>query len=313
MALGDYASFDAHCAIVYASENELMEGSALSQVVLPLVLGLIMFGMGMSLTKADFSRLLHIPSSVVAGLVGQVLILPLMAFALVIMLELPVHLAIGIMVLASCPGGTTSNLISHIAKANLALSISLTAITTLICVVTTPLVIQFSLNYFGVENANFSLLQVTLGLMVISLCPVIIGLWVRHKFPAFALRQEVLFRRLAVIFMLLLIAGISWQERHSLSGSFPEVFIITITLNVSATILGVLIAKWFKLSRKDGLTLGIEIGTQNASMAILITLTFLESPSYAIACAVYGVTMYLGAMGLVFWNNTRQPKHSEQS
>lgn len=285
-----------------------MEGSALSQVVLPLVLGLIMFGMGMSLTKDDFSRLLRMPSSVIAGLIGQILILPVMAFSLVVMLELPVHLAIGIMVLASCPGGTTSNLISHIAKANLALSITLTAITTLICVFTTPFIIQFSLHYFGVENPNFSLLEVTLGLIIISLLPVLVGLWVRHKFPIFALRQEPLFRRLAVIFMLLLIVGISWQERQSLSESFPNVFIITIALNAAATILGVLIAKLFKLSRKDAVTLGIEIGTQNASMAILITLTFLENPSYAIACAVYGVTMYLGAMCLVLWNNLTQPK-----
>lgn len=285
-----------------------MEGSALSQIVLPLVLGLIMFGMGMSLTKDDFSRLLRMPSSVVAGLVGQILILPVMAFSLVIMLSLPVHLAIGIMVLASCPGGTTSNLISHIAKANLALSITLTAITTLICVFTTPFIIQFSLDYFGVENSNFSLWETTIGLIVISLLPVLVGLWVRYKFPVFALRQETLFRRLAVIFMLLLIVGISWQERHSLTESFPSVFIITIALNAAATLLGVFIAKLFRLSRKDAVTLGIEIGTQNASMAILITLTFLDNPSYAIACGVYGVTMYLGAMCLVFWNKSTHPK-----
>jgi len=285
-----------------------MEGSILSQVVLPLVLAMIMFGMGMSLTKDDFSRLLRIPSSVVAGLVGQVLLLPIMAFSLILILELPAHLAIGIMVLASCPGGTTSNLISHIARANLALSITLTAITTLICVFTTPFIIKFSLDYFGVDNANFSLLNTTLGLIFISLVPVIIGLWVRHKAPVFALRQEPFFRKLAVIFMLLMIAGISWQERGMLLQSFPDVFLITIGLNLLATLMGVVVAKLVMLSKKDAVTLGIEIGTQNASMAILITLTFLDNPSYAIACGVYGVTMYLGAMLLVYWNKAPKMK-----
>ena len=279
-----------------------MEGSILSQIVLPLVLALIMFGMGMSLTKDDFSRLLRMPSSVIVGLAGQILLLPLMAFSLVLVLDLPAYLAIGIMVLASCPGGTTSNLISHVARANLALSITLTAITTLICVFTTPFIIKFSLDYFGVESANFSLLNTTLGLIVISLLPVLVGLWVRHKAPVFALRQEPIFRKLAVSFMVLLIIGISWQERHMFVQSFPDVFMVTIGLNLLATLMGVAIAKLFMLSKKDSVTLGIEIGTQNASMAILITLTFLDNPSYAIACGVYGVTMYLGAMLLVFWN-----------
>ena len=282
-----------------------MQESILSQVLLPLVLALIMFGMGMSLTRDDFSRLLRIPTAVIAGLVGQVLLLPLLAFGLVLVMDLPAYLAIGIMVLSACPGGTTSNLISHIARANLALSITLTALTTLICVFTTPFIIKFSLDYFAVNNPSFSLLNTTLGLIFISLVPVMLGLVVRHKAPMFAIRQEPLFRHLAVIFMLLMIAGISWQERHMLATSFPDVFVITMTLNALATLLGVAIAKLVILSEKDGVTLGIEIGTQNASMAILITLTFLDDPSYAIACGVYGVTMYVGAIGLVLWHKAR--------
>ncbi|WP_100656726.1 bile acid:sodium symporter family protein [Alteromonas flava] len=284
-----------------------MQGSILSQVILPLVLAMIMFGMGLSLTRDDFARLLRIPQSVIAGLIGQVIILPLLAFGLAIVLALPPYLAVGVMVLAACPGGTTSNLISHIARANLALSITLTAITTLICVFTTPLIIQFSLHYFGVDSPNFSLINTTLGLIVISLIPVLLGLFVRHKAPVFAQRQEPVFRKLAVIFMIAMIAGISWQERTMLMESFPRVFVITLTLNILATLLGVIIAKLVFLSPRDATTLGIEIGTQNASMAILITLTFLDDPSYAIACGVYGVTMYVGAFALVYWHKY-QPK-----
>lgn len=279
-----------------------MQGSFLTQIALPMVLALIMFGMGLSLTRDDFSRLFRLPSSVFAGLAGQVILLPLLAFGLVVALDLPPYLAVGIMVLAACPGGTTSNLISHIARANLALSITLTAITTLICVFTTPFIIQFSLGYFGVENTDFSLLNTTLSLIAISLVPVLLGLWIRHKAPVFAQRQEAFFRRLAMVFMIIMIVGISYQEREMLVKSFPDVFVLTISLNVLATLLGVFIAKVVMLSKRDAVTLGIEIGTQNASMAILITLTFLDDSRYAIACGVYGVTMYLGAMALVAWN-----------
>ncbi|MDM7859600.1 bile acid:sodium symporter family protein [Alteromonas sp. ASW11-36] len=281
-----------------------MEGSVLSQVVLPLVLSFIMFGMGMSLTRDDFSRLLRMPLAVVAGLVGQIILLPLLAFGLVLVLDLPVYLAIGIMVLAACPGGTTSNLFSHVARANLALSITLTAIATVICVFTTPFIVEFSLRYFEVKNQSFSVLDMTLKMIVLLLVPVLVGLFVRHKAPMFALRQEHLFRKLSVSFMLLMIAGISWQERDMLAQSFPNVFILTIALNVLATLMGVAIAKLVMLSKRDAITLGIEIGTQNATMAIIISLTFLADPTYSIACGVYGVTMYLGATALVFWSKS---------
>ncbi|MBT0585638.1 bile acid:sodium symporter family protein [Alteromonas oceanisediminis] len=289
-----------------------MQGSALSEIILPLVLALIMFGMGLSLTRTDFVRLFKLPMPVFAGLFGQLIALPLLAFCLVLVLSLPAHLAIGIMVLSACPGGTTSNLISHIARANLALSISLTAITTVICVFTTPLIIRFALGYFEVESSHFSLLNTTLGLIAISLFPVMLGLWIRHKADYLAQRLEPVFRHLAVIFMLLLIVGIAWQERDMMIASFPDVFVLTFALNVLATVLGVAIAKLVVLSRRDAVTLGIEIGTQNASMAILITLAFLNEPSYAIACGVYGVTMYIGAFALVWWNKLRDNAMASQ-
>jgi len=277
-----------------------LQDTIFTQVLLPAILGIIMFGMGLSLVRDDFVRLAKVPKSVIAGLTGQLILLPLLAFALVTAFSAPMEIAIGIMILAACPGGTTSNLISHIARANLALSVSLTAITTVICVITTPLLIKFSIDHFTQTDAtDFSLIGVSVNLIVLLLVPISIGMLLRHFFSKAARRAEPFFRHFSTIFMLLLIAVISYKEREMLQASFPDVFFITFSLNIGATIMGVLIARAFSLSKKDGLTLGIEIGTQNATMAMLIAITFIENSAYSIAAGIYGITMYVGAFLLV--------------
>ena len=286
-----------------------MQESILTQVLLPLVLALIMFGMGLSLTIADFVRLAKVPKAALVGVFGQIILLPLLAFVLALNLGVSNEIAIGMMILAACPGGTTSNLISHIAKANLALSVSLTAATTLICVFTTPFIIIYSIEFFTKQAVQeFSILQTSIGIMLILIVPIALGMIVRKFAEGFAIKTEGFFRKLAVVFMLLLIVSISYNEREMMIEAFPSVFITMFSLNILATIMGVIIAKLAKLSDKDGLTLGIEIGTQNATMAILIAVSFMQKPDYAIAAGVYGVFMYLGAALLVVCTNKMKQK-----
>lgn len=278
-----------------------MTESYLTQLVMPIVLALIMFGMGLSLTKQDFIALSKAPKAILIGLVGQLLLLPVIAYLLVVWFNLSEHLAVGIMILAACPGGTSSNILSQLARANLALSVSLTAITTLVCVVTTPLIIKFAMTQFNHNPSDsFSLLDTTLGLIIITLTPVLIGIFVRHKFTGFALRSEAFFRHLSSAFLVLMIVAITYQERERLLDSFILISEATIALNVLAIMTGLLLGKIFKLVRKDTLTLGIEVGVQNSSMAILIAISFLERPDYAIAAGVYGLVMYLGAGTIIF-------------
>jgi BASS family bile acid:Na+ symporter len=285
-----------------------LQDTLFTQVLLPAILGVIMFGMGLSLVKDDFVRLAKVPKSVIAGLTGQLILLPLLAFALVTAFSAPIEIAIGVMILAACPGGTTSNLISHIARANLALSVSLTAITTVICVITTPLLIKFSIDHFSQTDAtDFSLIGVSINLIVLLLVPISIGMVLRHFYSKAARRAEPFFRHFSTLFMLMLIAVISYQEREMLQASFPDVFFITFSLNICATIMGVIIARACSLSKKDGLTLGIEIGTQNASMAMLIAITFIENSAFSIAAGIYGITMYVGAFLLVAYHKLTSP------
>ncbi|MBU3003986.1 bile acid:sodium symporter family protein [Paraglaciecola arctica] len=278
-----------------------MTDSFLTQVIMPLVLALIMFGMGLSLTKQDFLELGKEPKPVAVGLFGQLLLLPLLAYGIAITFNLSEHLAVGIMILAACPGGTSSNILSQLARANLALSVSLTAVTTLICVITTPLIIRFAIEQFSqTETESFSLLSTTLGLIFITLIPVLIGILIRHKFSAFANRSEAFFRHLSTAFLVLMIVAITYQERENLVDSFVLVSEAALSLNLLAIVTGLLLGLLFRLVKRDCVTLGIEVGVQNSSMAILIAITFLDRPDYAIAAGVYGLVMYLGAGLLIF-------------
>lgn len=277
-----------------------MEATVFTEILLPASLVLIMFGMGMTLTVADFQRLLITPKTVTVGLVGQLIGLPMVAFGLALAFSLEPHIAIGLMILAACPGGTSSNLLSHIARANIALSVTLTAVTSVICIITTPWLIRFSIDYFAISpDETFSLIKTSLSLLVITLIPIGLGMLVRKFALNFAVRSENFFKHLSTFFLFSMIAIIAYKEREILWEAFPSIFMVTLSLNIIATALGMMFAKLSRLNVQDALTIGIEVGTQNATVAILIAVTFLAKPEYSIAGAVYGVGMYIGAFGLI--------------
>lgn len=286
-----------------------MQASVLTEVLLPLALAFVMFGMGLTLTISDFGRLLKAPKAILTGFVGQIVLLPLLTFAICLAFELPPYIAVGIMILAACPGGTTSNLISHIAKANLALSVSLTAISTIACVFTTPFIIQFAIDYFVKENAPaFSVVETVLGLIGVSILPVVIGMIIRRLFTGFATKTETFFRQFSMYFMLAMIVGVLVSERDNLATSFESAFLVCLTLNLSSVLMGLILAKVSAASFKDSLTLAIEIGVQNAALAMLICITFLKAPDYAIAPGVYGIAMYIGPALLAIWAKRKRMK-----
>jgi len=269
----------------------------LLSVVLPIALAAIMFGMGLSLTKADFGRLLVTPKPVIVGLGGQIVLLPLLAYGIAVLFQLETSLAIGLMILSACPGGTMSNVISQLCRANIALSVTLTAITTVVCVFTTPLIIAWSINHFSdVSLTSFSLLGTTIGLIAITLIPVTLGLFIRAKYTKWGQKYEVYFRRFSGIFMFFMIAFVLRENWGLFIDSFGKVAGAAIALNFIATFLGLGLGKLFGLSQRDGNTLGIEVGIQNATVAITIAATFLEQDQFAVTAGVYGITMYLGVI-----------------
>ncbi|GAA67985.1 bile acid:sodium symporter family protein [Pseudoalteromonas sp. BSi20429] len=277
-----------------------MNASILTEVILPLALALIMFGMGLGLTTNDFTRLFKNPLAIVMGLIGQLVAMPLLALGLCYLLNLSTPIAIGLMILAACPGGTMSNVVSQLAKANLALSVSLTAASTAISIITTPFIIGFAMSQFApADDATFSILTTSLGLFFITLVPVAIGIWLRHFKSDFAIKAEPFFRRFSLFFMLMMIAALVIKERDLLVSSFSDVFWACIALNIGSMVVGWLIAKCSKLNLTDSLTLSIEVGIQNASLAILIAISFLNKPEYAVTGGVYGLAMFIGPLLLI--------------
>ncbi|GGI71328.1 bile acid:sodium symporter family protein [Shewanella gelidii] len=279
-----------------------MSGSILTELLLPIALAFIMFGMGLSLTSFDFLRVWQAPRSVILGLFGQLVCLPLLGFLICLGLQLPVELAMGVMVLAACPGGSMSNVLSHLAKANLALSVSLTAVGTLACIVTAPFIIYLATVFF-VEHASqqYSLLSISLKLFVFTLLPVLCGMVVRHLARYWAVKVEPIFRGLALVFLVLLVIGVVAQELEVLQNSFSDVVVACLGLNLISIVIGLLLAKFGGLQQRDGLTLAIEIGVQNSTMAMLVALSIMQQPGYAIVAGVYGLTMYIGVALLMLY------------
>jgi len=274
-----------------------MESSFLLSIVLPLVLAIIMYGMGLSLVKEDFTRLLNMPKPVLVGLFGQIVLLPILAYGVAVVLNLDAPLAIGLMILAACPGGTMSNVISQLCRANLALSVTLTAITTVICVFTTPLIIGWSIQTFARDTSeSFSLLGTTIGLIVITLIPVTLGIITRAYAANWSIKYQEYFRKFSGLFMLVTIIFVLRENWGPFVESFEKVALATIAVNVLAICLGLALGALFQLNKRDGVTLSIEVGIQNATVAITIAATFLQQQDYAITAGVYGITMYLGAL-----------------
>ena len=280
-----------------------METSVLTDYLLPLSLFIIMLGMGMSLVMADFKRVVVFPKAVVLGLVGQIMVLPLIAFALVKWLTVEPLIAVGVMLIAACPGGSSSNLISHLAKGDTALSISLTAISSLITVVTIPLIVGLSMEYFLVADQAIHLpvVKTIVTLIAITLLPVGLGMLVRNKFPEFAIRQESKVNLISGLFLAFLVLLILLQQTQAVKAGIVATGLVVACLNGFSMLSGFAVAKLFKLNAPQSTTIGIEIGVQNGTLAILIATTVLHQPAIAIPAAIYSLAMFLSGGMVIFW------------
>jgi len=277
-----------------------MEQSFLSTVVLPFSLFVIMFGMGLSLVRDDFKRVISYPKAFAVGLACQMLLLPLVGFTVVSLFKLDSpELAVGLMVLTFCPGGTTSNLITYLARGNVALSISLTAVVSLLAPFTIPLLTALAMNRLmdGAQAIEIPVVKTIIVLLVITVVPVAIGMVIKAKKPQFASKAEKPVKILSVIFLFAIIAALVKQQADELPGFFAQVGAATIVLNVSTMALGFFIAKGFRLARKDQITIGMEVGIQNGTTALLVTGTLLGSTAMTIAPVIYSLLMF-GTGGL---------------
>jgi bile acid:Na+ symporter, BASS family len=273
-------------------------GSTLTSVVLPISLAVVMFGLGLSLTVADFTRVRHSPRAVVVALCCQLLVLPAVCFGLVLLLDLePVHAA-GMMLLAASPGGASANLFSHLFRGDVALNISLTAINSVLSVLTLPLVTGFALAYFdppGVDDGVGLQLGKVLQVVAIVLVPVLVGMLVRRAAPAFSARMDRPVRILSVLVLVAVVTGTVIAERENVTEYLSSVGPAATVFCLISLTTGYVVPRWFGIGQRQAIACSMEIGVHNSALAITIAISVLDSTALAVPAAVYSLAMFVCA------------------
>ncbi|NJM96756.1 MAG: bile acid:sodium symporter family protein [Phormidesmis sp. RL_2_1] len=273
-----------------------MESSFLTAVFLPLALVIIMLGMGLGLTLNDFKRILVVPKSVLLGLLAQLVLLPVVGLLLATLFPLSAELAVGVMILAACPGGATSNMVTYLVRGNVALSITLTAISSLITIFTIPLIVNLAMQRFMQAEVALQLpfLQTVVQIAVITLIPVGLGMAIHHYAPRIAAQIEAWVKWLSLFFLALIIAAIFLKERANIPTFFLQVGGVTLALNVVSMALGYGLATVAKLDHQDTKAIAVEVGIQNGTLAIAVASapTLLNAPTMAIPAAIYSLIMF---------------------
>ncbi|MET0784099.1 MAG: bile acid:sodium symporter family protein [Leifsonia flava] len=276
-------------------------GSALTTIFLPVALGIIMFGLGLSLTLGDFARIAKYPKAVLIALVCQLLVLPALCFGLVLAFQLPPVLAIGMMLLAASPGGTTANLYSHLFRGDVALNISLTAINSVIAVFTLPLITNLAIAYFQPGDDTLGLqFAKTVEVFIIVLAPVALGMLVRWWRPGFADAMDKPVRIASVVILAAVIVGAIVANLEVLMANVGQLALVTIVFCLASLTIGFFVPRLFRVERRQAVASSFEIGIHNATLAIVIAQTVLGSVELSLPAAVYGVLMFFIALGFGF-------------
>lgn len=271
------------------------------QIFLPIVLAFIMFSMGLDLTVKDFKNVFKFPKAFSVGILLQVVLLPAIAFLIAYYLELPSFISVGLIIIACCPGGVTSNYLTHLAKGETALSVSLTAIASLVGIITVPLIIKLGLEKFA-ENGvtDFSVLTASLEIFLMTTVPVSLGMVVNNRFSDFTKKYSGKFSKISAIFFVLLVIGAIIKQRQMIFDYFPQVGFSVLGLNIATMLSAILAARIFKLRRDQEITLTIECGFQNATLAMVVATTILKSTEYMVTAGIYGILMFFTAGAYLF-------------
>ncbi len=254
-----------------------------------------MFGLGLSLRMADFMHVMRQPKAVLIGISVQLIVLPLLAFLIAIMFKLSPELAVGLMIISFAPSGTTSNLYTNLAKGDVALSISLTAITALVTPFTIPLFTLLAMRYFlGYESSvEIPLLKTITQLLAITVLPVVVGMVIFSKWQVMAKRVEPSLRLFSVIFLFFIVMAIIVKNREEMLGFFMQTGLAVLSLNILALGLGYWLSKFFQLSKKQAISIGYEVGIQNGALALIIAGTIIGNTIMMTPAVTYSLLMFI--------------------
>lgn len=275
----------------------------ISNVFLPLSLAIIMLGMGMTLVPSDFSRIVKNPKAILIGLTNQLIFLPIVGFSLAIAFNLNPIMAVGLMILATCPGGPTSNLITQVCRGNIALSVTLTAIASILSVFIIPFILSYALDYFGSETdvvIKLPILDTILQITVITIIPISIGMIINKFKSNFAKKMEKPMRIASTIIFILVFLAVLAANFNIIGKAMKEVGLVTLLLNLITMGLGFLTAKLFKLNLKNAISITVESGIQNGTLAFVIATSILKNVEMGVPTGAYAIWMFITG-GILMW------------
>jgi BASS family bile acid:Na+ symporter len=282
----------------------MIDTALISSVLLPASLGIIMLGLGMTLHPSDFARILRQPKPVLIGLGVQMLLLTAICFGLCLLLNLPPELAVGMMLLAAAPGGASANIYSHLAGGDVALNITLTAVNSLLCLLSLPLIVGFSLAYFmAADQAVPPPFGKIIEVGLIILLPVALGMGIRRTWPQWSDRVEKPLRLFSVLLLALLVVLTMVQQWRLLAEYAAIIGLACVLFNVLSLLIGYAVPLVLKLPRRQAIAIAMEIGIHNGTLALFIAFTVLENSVMAVPAAFYSISMFITAGLFAAWLN----------
>ena len=277
--------------------------NSITNIGLPIALAFIMFSLGLGLTGSDFKRVIQQPKDFLVGLLSQTVVLPVIAFLIVITFQLTPELGLGLMIIAAAPGGVTSNILTLLGRGDVALSISLTAVISLLSFITIPLIIGYSYNYLFSDNLTneISLAKITYSIFAIVTVPVILGMAARYYFTSMSIKALNSARKISTVLFAIVLIGAIIKEKDLIIEYYQQTGLATLSLNIIMLLVAWLLATIFGSDTKQKISISIECGLQNGTLAIAVaTLLFGGGPA-AIPVATYSVTMFVTAVVFVLF------------
>ena len=268
----------------------------IAKTIAPVCLAIIMFGLGLGLTVADFTRLFKIPRDFIVGFFGQVILLPIVAFILIQIISLPPEIALGTMIIAAAPGGVMSNVLTKFANGDVALSISLTAVVSLISVITVPLIIYNSADFLDIEiTKKISMLNIALKMFVAVTIPVIFGMIVRALMTDYIVSKTLLVQRLSLILFLVIFTAIWVEEWNRIVSFIERAGLVALVLNLTMIFLGYYLAKYLASGVEQRKCISLECGLQNGTLAVFVGTQLFDNVVFMVPTAAYALIMFTTA------------------
>jgi len=283
-----------------------MQESIISTVILPLALGVIMLGLGLSLTIADFTRVVKYPKAVIVGLTCQMILLPVACFFIARLFGLSPELAVGLMLLAASPGGPTANLFSHLANGDVALNITLTAINSVLTLFSLPFIVALSMNYFLGEAQVITMpFNKIISVFAIVLIPVAIGMTIYRYLPQVSEKLKKPVKTASAILLVLVIVAAIIKDKEVLIEYFAQIGFAALTFNLVSLLGGYFIPRLLRVEKRQATAIGMEIGIHNGTLAIYIALAVLNNSIMSVPPAIYSILMFFTAGAFAYYVNRK--------